>query len=778
MKPLLFLLFVVLWTFCQAQDTGLNQMVRGQVIDKISKTPIEGATIVLDQSNPLIGTISDSEGNFELAEVPVGRRSFSISYLGYESLQIEDILIGSGKELILTIELVEGINQLNAVEVVGNKGDDPINAMGQISGRSFTVEETKRFPVGVGDPLRLASSFAGVLSPDDETNEIIVRGNNPRGLLWKLEGVEIPSPNHFSAEGAASGGISMFSTQVISRSDFYTGAFAPEYGNATSGVFDIHLRKGNNEKREYTFQAGLLGLDLAAEGPFQKGKSASYLINYRYSTLGLLDQIGISIQDENESNNFQDLSFKFHFPTKKLGDFSVFGLGGLSSFKEEQANIFTEREDYDMGVVGLSHQLSFNPSTFLKTTYALSGTSLKDDFQRFGDAAFEERADFSKTYNRLALTLHKKIDARHLLETGLILSRFSYRFKESVKIPANDFPLNDFDLFDENGASGSQQAYVSWRYRLSEQFSLVSGLHYLRFDLNKEQVVEPRASLKWNINQRQTLSLGFGLHSRLESLEYYFANFINEDGSKTQNNSNLGFTRASHFVASYSHDLGASTTFKAEAYYQSLFDVPVANTDDTELGSFFSTLNVGEGFVLIPLINSGTGTNYGLELSLERRFSNNYFYLFNLSLYNSKFTPADGIERDTRFNGNFASNAIFGKEFLVGKNKKNNILGLNTKMNFSGNKRHTPIDLDLSREAGQAIRPITGLFSERLPNYFRLDVQLSYRKNKPGLTTEWRLDIQNLSNRNNVIGTQFFNPNIETLTSFGIVPVLSYRLEW
>ena len=379
MKFILFAFFIFLHSgLIWSQQTSLTQVVRGQVKDRVTQQPLVGANIVLAKSNPLIGTSTDTAGFFIFPAVPVGRQTFWISFLGYERLSLTDILVGSGKELILEINLLEKIGQLETVEVI--MADRTMNTMGQISGRSFTVEETKRFPASVGDPLRLVTAFPGVVSTDDESNEIIIRGNNPRGLLWKLEGVEIPSPNHFSAEGVSSGGISMLSTQVISRSDFYTGAFAPEYGNATAGVLDIHLRNGNRRKREYTFQAGLLGLDLSAEGPFNASGQASYLLNYRYSTLGLLDQIGISVQDENESNNFQDLSFKFNFPTQSLGTFSLFGLGGISSFKEEQPNSFSEREDYDMGMLGLSNQVFLNETASLHTTLSFSGTALKDDF--------------------------------------------------------------------------------------------------------------------------------------------------------------------------------------------------------------------------------------------------------------------------------------------------------------------------------------------------------------------------------------------------------------
>ena len=115
--------------------------------------------------------------------------------------------------------------------------------------------------------------------------------------------------------------VNLISSQLLSNSDFFTSAFPAEYGNALAGVFDIKLRTGNNENREYAFQAGLLGIDFAAEGPFIKGKEASFLFNYRYSTFGLM--VDMSLLPTEQIPRYQDLSFKINLPTKKAGLFSL-----------------------------------------------------------------------------------------------------------------------------------------------------------------------------------------------------------------------------------------------------------------------------------------------------------------------------------------------------------------------------------------------------------------------------------------------------------------------
>ncbi|MEQ8424435.1 MAG: carboxypeptidase-like regulatory domain-containing protein [Cyclobacteriaceae bacterium] len=754
----------------------LKQTIRGSIRDQTTQSPIIGATVAVLDLQPILGAATDVDGNFTIENVPLGRRNLKVSFIGYEDKLLSGILLGSGKELVLEIEMVESVIQMQELIVTDqNIANLPVNEMAAVSAMSFTVEETKRFPVGLGDPLRLASSFAGVVSSDDINNEIVIRGNTPRGILWKLDGVEIPGPNHFSNEGAASGGISMFSTQVISRSDFFTGAFAPEYGNATAGVFDIHLRKGNNQKQENTTQIGLLGVDVSSEGPFQEGKRSSYLFNYRYSTLAILDKIGLVIQDENETNVFQDLSFKLNFPTRAIGNFSLFGLGGLSSFKNIEPGL-NDQEDYNMGVLGFSNQVNLSESSFLKTTLSYSGTSIVDDLIEIFDRPVSNVNKLTKSYTRASVLLNKKFNARHLLETGATYSLLSYSFSSQFNDPANPPPYDSYRLFDEEGDSGSEQAFVSWKYRVSPKISLVNGVHWLRFDLTGESSLEPRSSIKWQLGSDKSLSFAYGLHSRIESLQYYLGNFIAADGTKTQYNTNLGLTKSQHFVTGFEKTFRNNAYFKTEVYFQDLFNVPVL---PDSVQSIFSTLNISDGFTTYPLINSGSGRNYGIEFTVEKKFFRGSYYLMNLSLYQSKYKVQDGVERDTKYNGNYAFNALWGKEFAVGKNGSNS-LGFSSKFSYAGNKRYTPINLVASNQQGREVRPVADAWSTKYPAHIRFDIQVSYRRNKRKTTSEWRLDLQNMGNRKNIL-YDYYSSQARAIfqeTQIGLVPVLSYRLEF
>ena len=245
----------------------ITQTVRGRAFDIATKEALVGVNIILLNSDPIMGTTTNVEGEFILENVPIGRQSIEISMIGYESYFVTDLLVSSGKQVDLDIGLQEKATSLDEVVIITKRNKvKPINSMATLSSRQFTVEETQRYAGGLDDPARLVSSFAGVATPTITSNGISVRGNSPSGLLWRIEGVEVPSPNHFANLTIAGAGLlTVLSSQMMGNSDFYTGAFPAEYGNASSGVFDINLRTGNSSQREYTIQAGIIGVDFATE---------------------------------------------------------------------------------------------------------------------------------------------------------------------------------------------------------------------------------------------------------------------------------------------------------------------------------------------------------------------------------------------------------------------------------------------------------------------------------------------------------------------------------
>lgn len=756
----------------------LTQTVKGQIIDEQSRTPVIGATVVVVDIDPPMGGISDAEGYFRIDDVPIGRQSLNVSSIGYEAAVVSNLLVGSGKELVLNITLKESLIQMEEVVITADteKKGQPRNELATISAISLSVEETSRFAATFDDPARAALGYAGVQTAgDDLLNEIVIRGNAPKGILWRMEGVEIPNPNHFADIGSSGGGISMLSSNVLSNSDFFTGAFPAQYGNATSGIFDLNLRKGNFDKYEHGFQAGLLGIAATSEGPLSKESRASYLFNYRYSTLAMLTELGLKILSEREEIVFQDLSFKVHVPTRKLGSFSIWGLGGKSTFTSVPdrniGEIIFEDNNQTMGVAGITNTFYVSDDSFFETIFTASYNELSFNLDSLRQLVLE-REDFIEDQMRLSTFYNHKFSARHTLRIGGIYSKLGYNLENQFW---NRFQQRHIVSLTDEGTTNLYQGFGNWQFRANEKLTFNSGLHYTRFGLNGKSYLEPRAGFRWN-RGRHIFSGGFGLHNRMETIALYLARQEQQDGSFRQNNKDLGFTRALHGVLGYEKTLGSSWRFKTEVYYQSLFDVPIWPNDTTS--SFealtFSALNSFEdGYTTFELANNGTGKNYGVEFTLERFFSKGFYFLTTLSIFESRYTGADGIERSTQFDSGYVFNILGGRELKVGKNG-NNRFGINWKILSSGGKRQAPINFSESVNQGFTVYRYDRNFDLKLDAFFRVDLGISYRKNKEKTASVIALNIQNLFQRETEL--QRFAWDSDRQLSF--IPNLSYKLEF
>lgn len=776
--------FSVFSCFIHAQK--YTQTVKGIVTDKDSKVPLTGVNVVILNTNPLIGTVTDSAGRFKLYKVPPGRYIFRFSCLGYNAVTLPEILVSTGKQLDLSIEMEEMILSMKEVSIVSQRQKDkPLNSMATVSARSFNIEETGRYAACINDPARMVQAYAGVAGNGDITNEIIIRGNSPRGLLWRIEGIEVPNPNHFSnGIGNSGGGVSILSNTTLAASDFFSGAFPAEYGNALSGVFDINLRKGNTDKREYAVQVGVLGMEAAAEGPLIKGRGSSYLFNYRYSTLDFLYTIGIKVSG-NIIPSYQDFSYKIYLPVRRYHIFTFWGIGGMSgtgntAVKDSlEWNVFRNkvsfRDRQRMGIAGITHQYNFrNNRTWLKNMVAVSDeltSSMEDTLDNHYNPQPVYRDSIEHIVTRVSSALHHKFNAKNVVFSGLIFSLYQYK----AGISDIDDRTGKFGVqLDNKGETELIQGFFQWQYKPNQQLMLNTGVHGMFFLLNSTYSIEPRFGLKWQFAPKQTLMAGIGLHSRVESVSNYLYEERNADSILVCPNRNLGFTRSFHAVAGYDFLIREDIRLKSELYYQYLFRVPVEDTV-----SSFSVLNYSGGFNTRTLVNTGTGYNYGLELTLEKFFVKSYYFIVTASLFQSKYTGSDKVERNTFYNSNYIFNALAGKEIIFGKNR-NNVFNLNFRMIWKGGNRLTPIDIVNSRLENKTVYFQDRAFEELGPAFFRIDLGLGYRRNSHGFSWLMTVDFENLTNRKNIY-SEYFDRNskqVEYNYNLGILPVLNFKLEF
>ena len=781
MKTKLFFLFIILlFNEVSAQERP-SQTLRGSIIDKSIKTVLAGATI------ELIGdinknTIATNDGSFKFDFIPVGRYTIRVSFVGYKTITIPNIHLESGKETFLSLELEEDVT--NNKEVIVQSGQNktrPINDAALVSGRMFSVEETRRFAAGLNDPSRIAASFPGVSSSGDN-NALSIRGNSPNGLLWRMEGVEISNPNHFARVGTSGGGISILSAQLLANSDFLTGAFPAEFGNALSGVFDIRLRKGNNSKREFSFSASTIGIDLTTEGYFKKGSKSSYLVNYRYGFLTLMEQLGFKISDA--STRYQDLSYHINLPTKNAGTFSFFGFGGLSrqhrvalndsiNFIQNPSTRSGALDLSNTGAIGLVHTIRIGNKTSLNTTYSSNGTNYREEDNFYnkisGPLIVTRNNRFRETNAILSIVATHKLSKKNVLKIGFNTNgkNFFLNQREAVSNVLKD-------KVKEEGNTRVSQYYMQWKWDPSNKIRFQMGLHGQHLSLNQTAALEPRIGVRIQTGKNQFFSAGYGLHSQIQPLGNYFAR-IKVGNDSIQPNKNLDFSKAGHYVVGYSFQFEENWNLKLEGYYQSLYNIPVSASTLTS----FSLINQEDNYVIAALNNKGKGKNYGVELTLERFWNDQFYFLSTLSLYQSKYQASDLIWRNTRFNSNSIFSVTTGKEWNL-RAKKTSTIAIDLKITNYGGVRVTPINLPQSIIRRTTVLDNTRIYEEKLPNIFRVDLQLQWKTNYNKMTGSFIAGVQNLTNRKNPV-SQSYDPltrGIRYNYLLGLIPVVGYKVDF
>ena len=755
-----------------------TQTVRGVVVDRDTQMPLIGANVIVVDSDPFLGAATDDEGRFELIGVPVGRQSLRVQYIGYEPRLLPNVLVRSSQETVLVIALQERVVDGTEVVVQASARDgEALNDMSAVSARSFSVEQTQRYAGAVDDPARLAAAFAGVTTSGSgvQDNALAIRGNAPKGVLWQLEGVPIPNPSHFAGLSVAGGGgLTLFSGQLLADSDVFTGAFPAEYGNALSGVFDMHFRTGNPATREHTIQLGLLGLEVASEGPIRQDAPSTYLFNYRYSTLGLL----MPLLPTDGSTTYQDLAFKVALPTRGAGRFEVWGLGGLDGQQlvENPDSTTWESEFWDrtrsdlflgVGAGGLTHHLVLGTKSYLRTSAAITAVRTEWENDRL-DADVVLQPDFrlrgTEARATLGAALHHKFSPRHVNRTGFKAQQILYDLDLQSAIDRQP-PLQD--VVQSEGSSTLLEGYTQSRFTLRENVNLTTGLHAQHFALTEQTTVEPRVGLAWAVARDHSVRLGYGLHSQIEDLRIYLA----EADGGTQPNRLLGPSRAHHFVAGYSTSLSETVRLQVEGYVQRLFDVPVI------ADSSFSLLNVRQDWTFAePLVNDGAGENVGVELTLERHLRDGFYALATGTLFQSRYRGGDGVWRGSRYDQRYAVNLLAGREFEVGTS---NLFGANVRVAALGGERRSPVDEVASAEQEDVVLDESRAFTERNPAIWLADLTLTYRRNGQRVSQVWALQLKNaLGAKDTSRDYNLLRNGVEEIREGYPLPVLTYKLEF
>ncbi|BDS14440.1 TonB-dependent receptor [Aureispira anguillae] len=786
MKNITIAFAVLLFPYCiLAQAT---QVVYGKIIDNVSSKPISNVTIELLNYVPLKVTKTDEKGAFMLEEVPIGKHRLLVMHDNYEVLIVPEVEVTSGKQVELNIGLEEVVVDIDEiiVETRAKKTtkDQPNNGMALVGIRSFTIDDVRRYSGARNDPSRLAANFAGVHIGNDFENGIIIRGNSHLNVLWQLEGIPIPNPNHFTLAGYISGLLPMINTNLMRNSDFLNGAFPAQYGNVTGGVFDIGLRSGNKNIYEGTAQVGYTGLEVGLEGPLSVKNGSSFVFGYRYSIYDIFRVIGLNYGTTLIPNN-QDLSFKIDLGETAIGRISIFGLGGTGSIdiapgdvdSTDQANKFARDVSFkkEMAMIGLKHQvfLSKDQQSYWQTT--IGGSIDSESY----------REDTLNTNNEKDLVL----DNRNWTWNATLSSFFNHSFNYTNTIRAGIIETyyhtnSKFEdhLFQEgyrnfSGGALLSQAYLQYLIRFNKKLKINIGVNAQHLSLNNTYGIGPRFALSWQVSNSHKLSLGYGWHHQMQPLRLYFNQKKNTNGEWVDANRDLEFTQAHHFVAAYDWAILDNWRLKIEGYFQLYTHVPI-----TTYSSTYSGINMGQEFELLnltDLVNTGFARNTGAELTLEKFFSNRYYGLLTASFVDSKYEASDKVWRFTPYNNSFVLNFLAGKVFKIGP-KRANAITVDVNFVYATGNYYTPIDLDQSKLYGYEIRQWDKAYSLQGKDYWRIDLKIGayFNNEKSNISHRIFLDLINITNHQNILVQQYNSAtqSIENANQLGFFPDLTYRL--
>lgn len=755
--------------------------VRGTVADAELKNTIPGATVKLSGNDTAYFTAADNNGIFRFANITPGRYRLLVHALGYKDAVIDNIVVTSGKETVLAVQLHPAVYETGEVVISGKRNNQANNELTTVSVQTINPEEVNRFAGSRQDPSRMASGYAGVVSGGNTRNDIIVRGNSPAGLLWRLDGVDIPNPNHFSVTGSTAGAFAMLNNNLLHGADFITSAFPAEYGNRTAAVFDLQLRNGNNEKYEHTFQLGLNGLEFGTEGPLGK-KGASYLLNGRALNFSLINRTGIDLGFE-AVPHYEDATLRINIPTAKLGTFTLWGIAGSSGVdvgsSEEDTALWPEAyKNYDYFN---SRMLTATVSNFAQYSDKTSGKIIVN-FSAVGGGNESERmfkdGTRIKTGHLLSgertlqgsFQLTHRFSRKHLLKSGVTAKKQFFGFD----ISGYDENSNThFDYLRDTANTALLQAYTHWQWKLSNALTMNTGVFAQHFEFTGKTVCEPRWALQWNKNSHQ-VTLGYGLHSQTADLLY--ALWRQPDtltGGYTQRNRGIGFLKSHHLVLGYATRMIKNWVVKTEVYYQYLFDIPVSHNTGT---AYFSPINSGADYAFDiedSLVNYGVATNYGAEFTLNRLFSKGWYMLATLSLFDSRYRDGAGVWRNTAFNAKYVGNLLGGKEWKLDAEGKRT-LAADVRVNYAGGRRYIRQVL----LNGQRHYETEAAYEHKWADYFRTDVKVSINLNRKKSNHQLFAAVDNVTNYRNIFFMEWNNKQQQEVPVYqiGLFPYLGYRV--
>lgn len=280
MKPIPSILQLLIWVavfIVTALPAAAQSLVAvsGTVRDAGTGESLPYASVRIDSLG--IGAATNLDGRFSLLGVPTGRHSLRVSYIGFQTLDLEIDVTAGMDPLLIALEPVAGT--LGEVMVTADQYE-MMRTSGAIGQITVSPRELSALPsLGEVDIFRSLQLLPGISGSNEGSSGLYVRGGTPDQNLVLLDGMTVYHVDHFF------GFFSAFNADAIKDVQVYKGGFPAAYGGRTSSVVDLTGKSGSN-----VFRAGvgvnLLSASSVVEAPL--GKRATLLLSGRRSYTDIL----------------------------------------------------------------------------------------------------------------------------------------------------------------------------------------------------------------------------------------------------------------------------------------------------------------------------------------------------------------------------------------------------------------------------------------------------------------------------------------------------------
>ena len=732
-----FSLLLLLNTYLiSAQNSG---QLSGRVVDRQTQLPIEGVTVLLE--NSLMGVATDSDGYFTINDVPTKTYNVTISHLGYQSQTIYNVIVKTFGTPPLQILLEESTNELDEVVILQSPFRTTIES--PLSTQSFSAVEIETYPGGNNDITKVIQSMPGI-SPSigGFRNDIIIRGGAPNESVYYLDGIEIPNINHFSTQGSAGGPVGMLNVSFIREVTLSSSAFGAAYDNPLSGVLSFEQREGNPNRFGGNFRLGASEAALTLEGPlFRKDKDkpakTTLLFSVRRSYLQFLfELIGLPIRPD-----YWDYQWKINHEIDPYNTLIFLGLGTVDDFSVKAPDEFDAAQQATIDQVPIIQQKTITVGLSWKRKYkngngnmvtSVSTNRLQNIFSRYQDNTQKTGTIFKNdSYEQETKIRYQTL---HYLNKWKVVGGANFQYSDY----ANDTRSLLYNLDYKTGIDFIKYGFFAKGER--KFFNDDLGISFgFRFDADTfsqgSRLIDnfsPRLSLTYNLTEDQSWKINASVGRYLKMPTYTMLGFQNLNGNFV--NKSAKYTQSDHAVMGLEYSPGNAARITLEGFYKKYSQYPISVIDQVSLA------NKGGDFEVLgneAITSNGSGKSYGMEVLYQQKLAKNFYGVFAYTYFHSQFTTSSGKYLPSVWDSRHLIS--FSGGYKLKRNWE-----ISARWRFSGQTPYVPVDLDASLSAyPEIILDYNQLGNAKLDPFNLADIRFDKKWNFKRYSFNFYFEIQN-----------------------------------